>query len=440
MHDSPSPDRPRRTPTTDCDLVADRLAAGPDEAVLEAANRTAAPPARIDRSAWPKPWAQLRFFTFQPAIFPKMLAHVSPGIRAGDWVAVYDKAGQRCGAGLYNPKAKIPLRVVVHGREPIGEDYFERALDRAVALRRDLFQLDAVTEVYRVVNSDGDGLSGLMVDRYGDTLFCDVFSYGIHQRLPRLLAHLHRALGTKHHHVRVDAHYAAVERIQPLTELAPHAPRKLKVREHGVIYEVDFGTGHKTGFFCDQRDNRLRLSRLVRGCRVLDLCCYTGGFALAAKTLGEADEVTGVDLDEEAVALARRNANLNQARIRWVHADAFAYARQMQHNGERWDVVVVDPPKFVLTREPAGAHEGRRKYEDLNQLAAALVKPGGLLLTCSCSGLVGADEFESHVIKGVHRLDRRLQIFDRTGAGPDHPTFSNCPESRYLKALWARVL
>jgi len=152
--------------------------------------------------------------------------------------------------------------------------------------------------------------------------------------------------------------------------------------------------------------------------------------------------VTAVDLDETAVAQGRRNANLNQVspnKLKWVHADAFAYARQMQKNGEQWDAVLCDPPKFVLTREPGGSAEGRRKYEDLNQLGVSLVRPGGLFVTCSCSGLVSLEDFEAHVIKAAHRLNRRLQFFDRTGAGPDHPVYSNCPESRYLKVLWARV-
>jgi len=158
--------------------------------------------------------------------------------------------------------------------------------------------------------------------------------------------------------------------------------------------------------------------------------------------LGGAADATGVDLDETAVAQARRNQNLNQvppSQLRWVHADAFAYARQMQQNGERWDAVVVDPPKFVLTREGEGNWEGRRKYEDLNSLAISLVKPGGWFVTCSCSGLVTAEEFETHVIKAAHRLNRRLQFVAQTGAGPDHPVMSNCLESRYLKVLWARV-
>jgi 23S rRNA (cytosine1962-C5)-methyltransferase len=398
-----------------------------------------------DQSQRSKPWAQLKFVTFQPHIFPRMLGGVSPDAKAGDLVAVYDKLGQRLGAGLYNPRAKIPLRVVCHSAEPVGEDYFDTALHRAVALRRGRLKLDEQTDAWRAVNSDGDGLSGLTVDRYDDVLFCDVTSLGIFQRLPKWLPLLHELCGTKHTHVHVDHDLGSLEGIKPslMKEVTATAPAKVRIREHGVRYEVDFVEGHKTGFFCDQRDNRRRFSKLVKDARVLDLCCYTGGFSLAATVLGGATDATGVDLDEAAVAQARRNQNLNQvppAKLHWVHADAFAYARQMQQNGQTWDAVVLDPPKFVLTREGPGHFEGRRKYEDLNQLALSLVKPGGLVVTCSCSGLVSLEEFEAHVIKAAHRLNRRLQFFDRTGPGPDHPVFSNCLDSRYLKVLWARVV
>jgi len=401
-----------------------------------------APVVPPDRSSWPRPWAQLKYITFQPQIFPRLLGQVSPDARPGDWVAVYDKKGERVGSGLFNPRAKIPLRVVAHGGDPLGEEYFEAAIRRAVALRRDTFKLDERTDAYRLVNSDGDGLSGLIIDRYGDTLLCEVMSLGMAQRLPAWLPLLHEVAGTKSARVQVDHDLGSLEGIRPSTfnETNAASPRVVKILENGVRYEVDFAEGHKTGFFCDQRDNRKALSRFTRGARVLDLCCYTGGFSLCAKVLGGADEVTSVDLDEIALAQARRNANLNQARLKFVHADAFAYARQMQQNGESWDVVVLDPPKFIFVREGHGNWEGRQKYEDLNQLAIGLVKPGGIFVTCSCSGLLSLENFEEHVIKAAHRLGRRLQFFDRTGPGPDHPVYSNCLESQYLKVLWARVV
>jgi len=404
-------------------------------------SRPAAPVPPIDRAAWPKPWAQLKYFTFQPAIFPRLLGQVSSDARPGDFVNVYDKNGNLAGGGLFNPRAKIPLRVVCHSTEPVVESYFEGAIRRAVALRRDLFQLDAVTDAYRLINSDGDGLSGLTIDRYGDVLLCEVNSLGMAQRLPSWFPLLHELTGSKFARVHVDHDFGSVEGIKPSVFNATNtaAPRVVKITEHGIRYEVDFAEGHKTGFFCDQRDNRRALARFTKGARVLDLCCYTGGFSLNAKVTGGAEEVTVVDLDEVALAQAKRNSNLNQARLKFVHADAFAYARQMQSNGEKWDVVVLDPPKFIFTRDAHGNWEGRQKYEDLNLLAISLVKPGGILVTCSCSGLLSLEDFEAHVIKAAHRQDRRLQFFDRTGPGPDHPVFSNCLESRYLKVLWARV-
>ena len=403
-----------------------------------------APKVPLDRSLWDRPWAQLKFFTFQPAVFPRMLGEVSNDARNGDWVSVYDKAGNRVGEGLFNGRAKIPLRVVVHSTEPVGEGYFEMAIRRAVALRRELGKLDACTDAYRLINSDGDGMSGLTIDRYGDTLFCEVYSLGMFIRLPQWLPLIHELAGTKHSHIHVDHDLGSLEGMKPsqVKEIVASAPDKVRIRENGVKFEVDFVAGHKTGFFCDQRDNRKRFAEMVAGKRVLDLCCYTGGFSISAALTGKASEVTGVDLDEKAIAQARRNANLNQVspnKLKWVHTDAFAYARQMMKNGEQWDVVLCDPPKFVMTREPEGAAEGRRKYEDLNQLAIGLVKPGALFVTASCSGLVSLEDFEGHVIKAAHRLNRRLQFFDRTGPGIDHPVYSNCLDSRYLKLLWARV-
>jgi 23S rRNA (cytosine1962-C5)-methyltransferase len=212
--------------------------------------------------------------------------------------------------------------------------------------------------------------------------------------------------------------------------------RSVKIREHGIRYEVDFAQGHKTGFFCDQRENRRRFARLTGGKRVLELCSYTGGFSLNARILGGASDVIGVDLDEHAVEQAKRNANLNQARVNFVHCDAFTWARQMQKNGERWDVVLLDPPKLVFDREdPDG---GYRKYEDLNIIGLSLVRPGGIFVTCSCSGMVDEERFERVVIKAAHRQGKRLQFLETTGAGPDHPVMSNCPESRYLTPVRGR--
>ncbi len=399
----------------------------------------ARPPARAVQSALRQaPWVQLKYFSFAPQLYPAMIREASPDARPGSLVTVYDKDGERFGAGLYNPRARVPLRMFHHGATPFTEADFGPLLERALDLRLATFRLPELADAFRAVHSDGDGLSGLIVDKYADVLSVEVHSLGVWQRLPQWLPQLHARLGTRREVVEVSDFVARVERISARGAAPPVIP-PVKIREHGVRYEVDFTQGHKTGFFCDQRENRRRLAGLVNpASRVLDLCCYTGGFALAAAVIGGAKDVTGVDLDETAIAQARRNANLNQTRVNWVHCDAFSYARQMQRNAGKFDVIVADPPKLVLSRDDFG--DGQRKYEDLNGLALMLLKPGGLLVTCSCSGLVSDEDFTQFVSRAAHRQARRLQIFDRTGAGPDHPVMSNCPEGRYLKVLWTRAM
>ena len=386
---------------------------------------------------WRAPWVQIKYFSYHPCLYRSMIRAASAQINPGDLVHVYDKEGNPFGVALYNRTARVPLRVLVHGDLEADEALISRLVDRACDLRENLLHLKDTTDAYRVVHSDADALSGLIVDRYADVLSIEVHSLGIYQRLPKIIEQLHRRLGTQRQIVHVEPRIARMEGIDLKNDLSTSGVREVKIRENGVRYAVNFAEGHKTGFFCDQRENRLQLSKWVSGKRMLDLCCYTGGFSLCAKLLGNAEEITAVDLDEKAIAQARHNANLNQTRINWVHADAFSYARQMQKNGEKWDVVVMDPPKFMDDRD--AEQEGLRRYEDLNMLGISLIKPEGLMVSCSCSGLLSGGEFERMLIRAAHRQNRRLQFLNMTGAGPDHPVMSNCPESRYLKVAWARV-
>jgi 23S rRNA (cytosine1962-C5)-methyltransferase len=380
------------------------------------------------------PQVSIKTVSFHPSIWPKMIGHASSDTRPGDLVEVLGRDGETFGWGLYNPHSNMPLRIVRHGPEPIDESFFLDAIEDAAALRRDL--LDAGTEAFRCIHADADRLPGLVADRFGEVLSVEITALGAWRRLDKWLPALHRAFGTSRTHLRVDPKLAQVERIRKQDcPVAVDPLKRVRIEEHGVRFEIDFTEGHKTGFFCDQRDNRRAFAGLAAGRSVLDLCCYTGGFSVQAAAAG-ATEVTGVDLDEKAIAQARRNANLNQTRVKWTHADAFTWARTMIDNGRQWDLVLVDPPKFVTGRDD---EKGRGKYNDLNRLAAQLVRPGGYLVSCSCSGQVNEFEFEKLVTTAVHKEQKRLQIFNRTGAGPDHPTLSNYPESRYLKVLWSRV-
>lgn len=395
------------------------------------------PPAGSEN--WVRPWAQMKYYSYHPAIFPNMVGAISHDAGAGDLVNVYDKEGQLFGAGFLNPKARVPLRVLHHGVAPFGEADLDARLLQAIRLRKEMLKLDAHTDAYRVIHSDADGISGLIVDRYDATLSILITTLGAWRRIRRWLPILHKELGTTYHVIQTDPDISLIEsmRISDVPEVDDPTPKVVRVRENSVRFLVNFEDGHKTGFFCDQRDNRQKFGQLAHG-RVLDLCTYTGGFALAAKIIGGCEDVTGVDLDEKAIAQAKQNANLNQTKITWTQGDAFAWSRQMIKNGELWDTVVLDPPKLIHHRD--SQEEGIFKYRDLNGLAIQLVKRGGLFVSCSCSGLLSTDDFEELVMGVAHRHGRKLQILDRTGPGMDHPVMSNCPESRYLKVIWAIVV
>ncbi len=385
----------------------------------------------------PGPWVKLRSGAYQTFIYKRMIREASADARPGDCVTVIDKHDAVFGHALYNPRSQIALRMLNFDATPVDEAFWRRRIAHATALRRDLLRLGETTDAYRLMHAEGDGLSGLIVDRYGEVLSVEIFSLGMWRRIEELLPMLHEAAGTSQHRVQVD------ERVQQQEGFAADVLRSeglresVNITEHGVRFRVDFAAGHKTGFFCDQRENRKRLAGLAGDADVLDVCCYSGGFGIYAMALGGAREVTCVDLDEAAIEMAKRNANLNQARVNTVHADAFGYMRQMQTNGRRYGVVVLDPPKLIFGRRDSG--EGRGKYMDLNRLAAGLVAPGGLLLTCSCSGALERDAFTNLAVNAVQQAGRACQVLDVSGPGLDHPVAPRCPESAYLKAVWLRL-
>ncbi|TWT43719.1 Ribosomal RNA large subunit methyltransferase I [Phycisphaerae bacterium RAS1] len=417
----------------------------PESQPPDAAESPSAPPSGARQS----PWVVLRSATFHPFIFRRMIGHVDPAARPGDVVSVYDKSNALFGRGLFNPKSEIVIRMLLHGDAAADDAFWQAKLKQAIDLRRQL-RLHEQTDAYRLVHAEGDGLSGLIVERYADCLVLELFSLGMFQRAEQIASWVAAELGPPasldrpgragenwHVLMRADGRVEHMEgfRVRPQKDAVPPG---VVIREHGIRYRVDMAGGHKTGFFCDQRENRRRLAGLCAEASVLDVCCYTGGFGLAARLLGTARDVTCVDLDEAALVLARENANLNQARIDIVHSDAFVYLRQMTANRRQYDVVVLDPPKLARTRDEY--EDALRKYFDLNQVAAGVVRPGGVLLTCSCSGLVSQGVFIELVHKAVRRAGRAAQLFDVSGAGPDHPVMLNCPESAYLKALWLRVI
>jgi 23S rRNA (cytosine1962-C5)-methyltransferase len=376
-----------------------------------------------------------------PFVYRKMVVGHVGALRArdGDLIRVVDRDHRLLGFGLWNSRSQIGVRLLTTGSggEPPGREFWVGRIERAIALRHEMLGLEEVTNAYRVVHAEGDGLSGLIVDRFDDVLSVEVFSLGIYQRIGTLLPLLAERLGTRHSRVNVDERIALAEDFPGRPLASPKLPPRVTIHEHGVRFRVTFEGSHKTGFFCDQRENRCELARFTRDRTVLDLCCYTGGFGLHALVRGGAREVTAVDLDEKAISQARDNANANQVRLNLVHADAFGYMRQMAQNGRAFGVVVLDPPKLIPGRLDIAA--GKRKYFDLNVLAMRLVEPGGLLLTCSCSGLLAPDEFLILLRAAARQAGRSAQVLARTGAAADHPVGLDALEGAYLKAVWLRM-
>ncbi|MBB5015529.1 class I SAM-dependent rRNA methyltransferase [Rehaibacterium terrae] len=370
-----------------------------------------------------------------PWIFQKMVEKPAQKPKPGSVVDIHDNTGAWVGRGFYNGHSRIALRVLTENPdEAIDEAFFHAKIAEAVRLRREILRLDAVSDAWRVFHSEGDGISGLVVDRYGDLLVVEFFSAGAFRHRDWIYAALRAQFPGCRFYAFAEEH---VQKQESFDFRAPEAPAPSIITEYGVKFRASPGSGHKTGFFADQRDNREYLSRFTEGKRVLDLCCNSGGFALYAKARGGADEAIGVDLDEEILEIARKNAQLNQVRVRFVQADLFPWLRDAHANGERFDVVVLDPAK--LTRDREQVIPALKKYLDMNKLALGVVKPGGIFLTCSCTGLVSEEQFLDMLRRAAFYAGRTVQVLKVAGAGADHPFLAHVPESRYLKAVFCRV-
>ncbi|MGH8041942.1 MAG: class I SAM-dependent rRNA methyltransferase [Rudaea sp.] len=371
-----------------------------------------------------------------PWIFQKMVEKPETKPKPGSVVDIVDRNGTFAGRGFYNGHSRIALRVLsADPDETVDETFFAHKIAQAVQLRREVLKLDAVTDAYRVVHSEGDGLSGLVVDRFADTLVIEYFSAGMFRQRETIKHCLLEHFPGAQIYAFAEDH---VQKQESFDLAHPPAPKPTVIHEYGVKFHAAPGSGHKTGFFADQRDNRKMLAEFCNGARVLDLCCNSGGFGICAKTIGAADEVVGIDLDEEILQLAERNARLNKAKVRFIQADIFHWLRDTASNPDkRYDVVVLDPAK--MTRDREQVIPALKKYLDMNKLALGAVKPGGIFLSCSCTGLVSAEQFLDMLRRAAFYANRTLQVIKVSGAGADHPWLAHVPESRYLKAAFCRV-
>jgi 23S rRNA (cytosine1962-C5)-methyltransferase len=382
------------------------------------------------------------FFARHPWVFSGAIASVSGEPEAGAEVALVTEHGEFVARGLYNPLSNIQVRLYGWERDvPLDETFWSAKLDEAIRLRTGVLRLTGPNSTCRLVFSEADGLSGLVVDRYGEWLSVQLTSLALASRREVLTRLLNEKLASAGIWLRTERGVREAEGLEIadglLSGTAP--PRPLFIEEHGLRYGIDIVEGQKTGFFLDQRENRREFARYVRGGRVLDLCCYAAGFAMNAARHGAAREVLAIDVSEPALTTARANVELNGLTqvIRCEKSDAFKALEGLRGAGEQFDVVVLDPPK--LARHSRGVPEALRGYHSLNRLAMDVLAVDGILVTCSCTGHVSHEMFEDILADAARSARRRLQILEVRGAAADHPTSSTCRETDYLKCYIARV-
>ena len=370
-----------------------------------------------------------------PWIFQRLVEKPAQRPKPGSIVDVLSVDGEWIGRGFYNGHSRIAVRILE--RDPavtVDQAWFEAKIGEAIRLRREFLKLDDISNAWRVVHSEGDGISGLVVDRYDDLVVVEFFSAGAWRHREIIFNALRSHFPGCRFHSFADEHVQKQESFDYRDTLGTEPAT---VTEYGVKFRADPAGAHKTGFFADQRENRQWLSQLCAGQRVLDLCCNTGGFGVYAAVRG-ASEVVGIDIDPDVLDIARANGKLNGVKPRFVQADIFPWLRDAAANGEQFDVVILDPAK--MTRDREQVIPALKKYLDMNKLALGVVKPGGLFATFSCTGLVSEEQFTDMLRRAAFYAGRTVQVLKVAGAGPDHPWLAQAQESRYLKAVFCRVL
>ncbi len=374
-----------------------------------------------------------------PWIFSGAIDSIDGEVQDGDLVRVHDSHGTYLATGYINRRSQIVVRLLTWDpSEPVDTRFWRRRLERAVAGRQSL-EADPETDAYRLVYAEADGLPGLVVDRYGDWLVVQCLTLGMAVRRDELVDLLAERFDPAGFYARDDADVRRREGLQLGTGVLRGAepPDLVQVIEHGTRFLVDIKRGQKTGFYLDQKENRRRVAACCSGARVLNAFSYTAAFGVYAGR-SSAQSVVNIDTSFEALELAEQNVALNGCDPQeMVHGDVFQVLRSYRDQGQEFDVVIVDPPKFATSQ--ATVMDATRGYKDVNLLAMQLLRPGGLLATFSCSGLVSADLHQKVVFGAAVDAGRDVQILERMSQGPDHPVLLTFPESAYLKGLLCRV-
>ncbi|HEX7402840.1 MAG TPA: class I SAM-dependent rRNA methyltransferase, partial [Usitatibacter sp.] len=373
-----------------------------------------------------------------PWVFSGAIDRIEGEPEPGETVSVVARDGAFLAWAAFSGDSQISARAwSFDPKDRIDEAFMRARLEAAIARRADV---RARSDAMRLVHGESDGLPGLVVDRYADTLVVQILSAGAERWRPIWGPLLMQLTGAKSVYERSDVEVRALEGLPSRTgALIGESQGHVRIEEDGIAYEVDIAKGQKTGFYLDQRDNRALAGSLAEGAEVLNAFCYTGGFSLSALK-GGAKHVMSLDTSEEALALARRNVALNgldAARADWLAADVFAQLRKFRDQGRKFGLIVLDPPKFAPTEKHVA--NAARAYKDINLWAMKLLAPRGHLLTFSCSGAVSPDLFQKIVAGAAADARADLQVRRHLGAAPDHAVSIHFPEGEYLKGLWLQA-
>ena len=376
-----------------------------------------------------------------PWIFSGAVNNISKEAEPGETVAIRDSQGTFLARGAYSPQSQIRARVWSWDEDdPVDRDFFKQKLENALQLRKDWIDTTQ-TDSYRLVHAESDGLPGLIVDRYANSLVMQVLSTGPERWRDEIVSLLEELVHPEAIYERSDVAVRELEGLSERTGLLAGElpPQPLTIMENGLRYNVEPVTGQKTGFYLDQRDSRQFCREIARGKRVLNCFAFTGGFTAAALA-GGAESVLSIDSSEEALELARENIALNDLpaeKCEWITGDVFQELRTLRDKAEQYDLIVLDPPKFAPTASQA--QKAARGYKDINLLGFKLLRPCGTLMTFSCSGGIDTAFFQKIVADAALDAGVEAQIVKRLYQAADHPTHLAFPEGTYLKGLVCRV-
>lgn len=377
-----------------------------------------------------------------PWVFSGAVARLEGKVGLGETIDIIDAHGKWLARAAYSPASQICARVWSFDRnETIDTDFFIRRLEQAQQWREWLAVRDGL-DSYRLIAGESDGLPGVTIDRFSRFLVLQLLSAGADYQRPFLVEALQKLYPECSIYERSDVAVRKKEGL-PLTQgliSGELPPPLLAIEEHGMKLLVDIQQGHKTGYYLDQRDSRFATRGYVENKRVLNCFSYTGGFAISA-LMGNCRQVVSVDTSQEALDIAKQNVELNQldlSKAEFLRDDVFKLLRKYRDSGEKFDVIIMDPPKFVENKNQlSGACRG---YKDINMLACQLLNPGGILMTFSCSGLMTTDLFQKIIADAALDAGRELQFIEQFRQAADHPVIASYPEGLYLKGFACRVI